>query len=82
VKRVIPFILLTLALAVLAAGCGSKKKAAGATTTTTAASSFKVGLSTDTGGLNDRSFNHLAYLGLQRAAARRGAGCCRPRTKA
>ena len=71
-KRVIPFILLTLALAVLAAGCGSKKKAATTTTTTTAASSFKVGLSTDTGGLNDRSFNHLAYLGLQRAASELG----------
>ena len=70
-KRVIPFVLLTLALAVLAAGCGSKKKAATATTTTTAtaSSSFKVGLSTDTGGLNDRSFNHLAYVGLQRAAS-------------
>jgi basic membrane protein A len=72
VKRVIPFILLTLALAVLAAGCGSKKKAASATTTTTAASTFKVGLSTDTGGLNDRSFNHLAYVGLQRAASELG----------
>jgi len=72
VKRVIPFILLTLALAVLATGCGSKKKAATTTTTTTAASSFKVGLSTDTGGLNDRSFNHLAYVGLQRAARELG----------
>ncbi len=72
-KRLIPFVLLTLALAVLAAGCGSKKKTAGATTTTTAASSgFKVGLSTDTGGLNDRSFNHLAYVGLQRAAKELG----------
>ena len=74
-KRVIPFILLTLALAVLAAGCGSKKNAATTTsvsTTPTAASSFKVGLSTDTGGLNDRSFNHLAYLGLQRAAGELG----------
>jgi basic membrane protein A len=70
VKRLIPFVLLTLALAVLAAGCGSKKKAASVTTTSTAAStSFKVGLSTDTGGLNDRSFNHLAYVGLQRAAS-------------
>jgi basic membrane protein A and related proteins len=68
VKRLIPIVLLTLALAVLAAGCGSKKKAATATTTTTAAGGFKVGLSTDTGGLNDRSFNHLAYVGLQRAA--------------
>ncbi len=72
-KRVIPFVLLTLALAVLAAGCGSKKKATSTTITTTAASSgFKVGLSTDTGGLNDRSFNHLAYIGLQRAAAELG----------
>src|SRR5437899_787265 len=75
VKRVIPFVLLTVALAALAAGCGSKKNAATtttATTTTTAASSFKVGLSTDTGGLNDRSFNHLAYVGLQRAATELG----------
>src|SRR5437879_8809430 len=75
VKRVIPFVLLTVALAALAAGCGSKKNAATtttATTTTTAASSFKVGLSTDTGGLNDRSFNHLAYVGLQRAASELG----------
>jgi len=74
VQRVIPFVLLTLALAVLAAGCGSKKKAATATTTTTATASggFKVGLSTDTGGLNDRSFNHLAYVGLQRAASELG----------
>ena len=72
-KRVIPFVLLTLALAVLATGCGSKKKATSTTTTTTAASSsFKVGLSTDTGGLNDRSFNHLAYIGLQRAATELG----------
>jgi basic membrane protein A len=81
VKRLIPFVVLTLALAVLAAGCGSKKNAATSTTTasTTAtattsvtAGSFKVGLSTDTGGLNDRSFNHLAYVGLQRAASELG----------
>ena len=32
-----------------------------------AAAAFKVGLVTDTGGLNDRGFNHLAYVGLQRA---------------
>jgi basic membrane protein A len=31
-----------------------------------------VGLSTDIGGLNDRSFNHLAYVGLQRAARELG----------
>jgi len=58
-------------LAVLAAGCGSTKHKA-ASTTTTGSSAFKVGLSTDTGGLNDRGFNHLAYLGLQRAGKELG----------
>ena len=63
---------LLAALAVLAAGCGSSNDSASSTTTssqtTTASSSdFKVGLSTDIGGLNDRSFNHLAFVGLQRA---------------
>jgi len=66
VKRLTAIALVT-ALALLAAGCGSKKSSTGSTTTTTQASSFKVGLSTDTGGLNDKSFNHLAYVGLQRA---------------
>lgn len=32
-----------------------------------AASQIRVGLVTDTGGLNDKSFNHLAYLGLTKA---------------
>lgn len=32
-----------------------------------AAGKIKVGLVTDTGGLNDKSFNHLAYVGLQKA---------------
>jgi basic membrane protein A len=32
----------------------------------------RVGLVTDIGGLNDRSFNHLAYLGLQRANQKLG----------
>jgi len=69
VKRLIPLALLVVALALVVAGCGSKKKSSGTTTTTsTASSGFKVGLSTDIGGLNDRSFNHLAYVGLQRAA--------------
>ena len=60
-KTLIP-LLLVLALATTA--CGSKKSAS---TTTTTATAFKVGLSTDIGGLNDRSFNHLAYLGLLKA---------------
>jgi basic membrane protein A len=69
-----PLILSLVALlVVIAAGCGSSKNAASNTTTTTATttaqnSSFKVGLVTDIGGLNDRGFNHLAYVGLQKAA--------------
>jgi basic membrane protein A len=65
-KTLIP---LLVVLALAATACGSKKSASSTppTTTTTAASGFKVGLSTDTGGLNDRSFNHLAYVGLLKA---------------
>jgi basic membrane protein A len=70
VKRLTAIALVT-ALALVAAGCGSKKSSSGSTTTTKA-STFKVGLSTDTGGLNDRSFNHLAYVGLQRAQTQLG----------
>jgi basic membrane protein A and related proteins len=70
VKR-LTLALLVAALVLVAAGCGSKKSTSGSTTTTQAAA-FKVGLSTDTGGLNDRSFNHLAYVGLKRAQAQLG----------
>lgn len=37
------------------------------TARTAGASGFKVGLVTDTGGLNDHGFNHLAYMGLTQA---------------
>jgi basic membrane protein A len=63
--------LVVAVLVLVAAGCGSKKSAT-TTATTQAAPAFKVGLSTDTGGLNDRSFNHLAYVGLKRAQAELG----------
>jgi basic membrane protein A len=66
---------LVLVLALAAAGCGGgggSKSSSSGTTTTSASSGFRVGLSTDTGGLNDRSFNHLAYVGLQRAHAQLG----------
>src|SRR5947207_5342194 len=43
------------------AACGSTTP--GGTT----AKQVKVGLVTDVGGLNDKSFNHLAYVGLQKA---------------
>jgi basic membrane protein A and related proteins len=76
VKRVIPLAVLVAALAVVAAGCGSKKSSSSTTTppttSTQSGGTFRVGLSTDIGGLNDRSFNHLAYVGLQRAAKQLG----------
>ena len=70
-RKLIPAAVLVVALALLASGCGSKKQAAttvAAPTTTAAASGFRVGLVTDLGGLNDRGFNHLAYVGLQKAS--------------
>ena len=45
----------------LLAACGSS------TGSTPPAKTYKIGLVTDIGGLNDKSFNHLAYVGLQKA---------------
>ncbi|HEV2235788.1 MAG TPA: BMP family ABC transporter substrate-binding protein [Ktedonobacterales bacterium] len=58
-KFVVAGVLLLLLVPALAA-CGSS-------TTTPAAKKIKVGLVTDTGGLNDKSFNHLADVGLEKA---------------
>src|SRR5215472_1482877 len=46
---------------VLATACGSSGN------NTPAAKQYKIGLVTDTGGLNDKSFNHLAFVGLEKA---------------
>src|SRR2546430_14725611 len=51
-----------LLLAPFVAACGS-------TTPGPAAKKFKIGLVTDTGGLNDKSFNHTAAVGLSKAAS-------------
>ncbi len=66
-----------VALVVAIAACGSSKKSSSssstaAATSTTPKSAFKVGLVTDIGGLNDHGFNHLSYLGLQRAIKQLG----------
>jgi basic membrane protein A len=73
------------ALSLLVAGCGGGDDEAatseavttqGATTpagtTANGSGDFKVGLITDTGGLNDRGFNALAYKGLKRAGKELG----------
>ena len=54
------FVGLVVVAMVLVAACGSS---GGGTPTKT----FKIGLVTDTGGLNDKSFNHLADVGLEKA---------------
>ena len=70
-KKLIPLALPALALTLVASGYGSKKASSTTTaaspTATAASSSFKVGLVTDLGGLNDRGFNHLAFVGLTKA---------------
>src|SRR5262245_2248344 len=53
--------LLVVLLPVLAA-CGGSSGTGGTST-----KKIKVGLVTDTGGLNDRGFNASAYAGLQKA---------------
>lgn len=50
-----------------ASGGGAATSSSSSATSTTPKSGFKVGLVTDIGGLNDHGFNHLAYVGLQRA---------------
>jgi basic membrane protein A and related proteins len=46
--------------------------ACGGTSSGGTAKQIKVGLVTDTGGLNDKSFNHLAYVGLLNAEKQLG----------
>ena len=58
--------LAAIALVVLLAGCGgsSKKSASTSTGASGGGKKLKVGLVTDINQLNDRGFNHLAYMGL------------------
>jgi basic membrane protein A and related proteins len=62
--------------ALVAAGCGSDNSSSGgggsSSTSTPAAKKLRVGLVTDIGGLNDRSFNQLANEGVQRAKSQLG----------
>jgi basic membrane protein A len=71
---------LVLCLGAVVAGCGSGdsssdsgSSSSGTATATPEAKKIKVGLVTDIGGLNDRSFNQLANDGLMRAKSELGA---------
>ena len=57
-------------LAVAVAGCGGSSKKSASTSASTGnggGKQIKVGLVTDINQLNDRGFNHLAYMGLLRS---------------
>jgi basic membrane protein A len=67
------FAAFVLILGVVAAGCGEDEGGGGgATGQTEEKPAIKVGLVTDIGGLNDRSFNQLANEGLERAKSELG----------
>ena len=77
-RRLFPRTLLALLAAVIAAGCGGDNQASDggttatkttATTTEHAGPPLKIGLVTDIGGLDDRSFNSLSNNGLEQAAS-------------
>jgi basic membrane protein A and related proteins len=78
-------VLVAVAVALVVAACGSSSSnnntttngggsntTAGSGSSSSSGSNFKVGLVTDIGGLNDHGFNHLAYVGLQRAEQQLG----------
>ena len=77
-KRSLAAILLAafvLILGVVAAGCGDDEEDTGGGTGSSQAEekpAIKVGIVTDIGGLNDRSFNQLANEGLERAKSELG----------
>jgi basic membrane protein A len=64
-------VVLVAVVASVLAATGSARTAAPAAPAAHNAT-LKVGLVTDIGGLNDRSFNHLAYVGLQKAQSQLG----------
>jgi len=58
------FVVLIAAATIFAVACGGTT---GGGSATPSAKVYKIGLVTDIGGLNDKSFNHLADVGLEKA---------------
>lgn len=56
---------LTIMMTLSLAACGSKNNNAGNTEESGATTNFSVGMVTDTGGVNDQSFNQSAWEGLK-----------------
>src|SRR5918992_2748288 len=74
--RLLLIVMLTLGMATVVAACGDDEEEGGGAdpaATEEAAEPIKVGMVTDIGGLDDRSFNQSAYEGLKRAESELGA---------
>jgi len=73
-RRLAAILMAAFVLVLVAAGCGSDDESgsSGAGTGSSDKPAIKVGLVTDIGGLNDRSFNQLANEGLKRAESELG----------
>lgn len=73
-KRAIAICMVVALISTLFAGCGKKpaEKAAPSTETKKEEKKLKVGLSTDEGGLNDKSFNQSADTGIKKAQSEFG----------
>src|SRR5919108_2693433 len=74
--RLLVIAFLTLCLGTVLAACGDDDEAAnggGAAATSEPQKKVRVGMVTDIGGLDDRSFNQSAYEGLKRAESELGA---------
>jgi basic membrane protein A len=66
--------LLALTVGLSACGSGSSSSSGSkSTSTSSAAKKVKIGMVTDIGGLNDRSFNAAAYTGLKESKSQLGA---------
>jgi basic membrane protein A and related proteins len=72
ISGLVPITTFFVLLAMLLTACGGSSTTSGGGTTPTAAPTVKVALVTDIGGLNDRSFNQLAYGGYTQAQKKYG----------
>jgi basic membrane protein A and related proteins len=73
--RWLPAALIVLALAAIAAGCGgggSSATTGGGGGASTGGKQFKIGLVSDTGGVDDKGFNQFTIAGLKRAETELG----------
>lgn len=66
-KRILALFSAVILTVSLFVGCGSSSKNQGTSNTTKQSKDIKVGLSTDEGGLNDKSFNQAADEGIKKA---------------